>query len=83
MVNFKGIWIDRRGEIRLGWLLLTAAVLYVAAAVGIYELYWHLYRTMMEIWCVTAENIVRAPAAVQFLYSWSNVIVQVLQEMYR
>ena len=76
------VFLNRRGEGRLGWLLLTAAVLYTLATIGVYELYWYLYRTMMGIWCITGENIVRAPAAVQFLYSWSNVIVQLIQSAF-
>lgn len=78
----KQVFLNRRGEIRLGWLLLAAAVLYTLAAVGVSELYWYLYRTMMGIWCITSENISRAPGAVQFLYSWSNVIVQLIQSAF-
>jgi len=75
----KAIFVNHRGEIRLSWLAAAALVMYGIAAAGVYELYWYLYRTMMRIWCVTGENIMRAPGAVQFLYSWSNVIVQLLQ----
>lgn len=79
MKNVKTIFIGRHGSVRLVWLMVIAAVMYVAAAVSLYEGYWYLYRTMMNIWCVTSENVARAPGAVQFLYSWSKVIVQLLQ----
>lgn len=79
MSRIKGIFISPRGEIRLGWLLLTAAVMYALAAVGVYGMYWRVYNTMMDIWCVTAENVARAPGWVQFLYGWSNVIVQLIE----
>lgn len=81
MKKIKAIFIGSCGGMRLGWLAAAAAVMYAAAAVGVYEGYWYLYRTMMNIWCVTGENIARAPGAVQFLYSWSNVIVQLLQNV--
>lgn len=79
MNRIKRAFIGPRGEIRSGWLMLMAAVLYVLAAVGVYGVYWRVYNTMMDIWCVTAENVARAPGWVQFLYSWSNVIVQLLE----
>ncbi len=79
MKKIKGVFVNRNGQIRGVWLLGAAAVLYAAASTGVYWLYWYLYETMMGIWGVTAENIVRAPDAVRFLYRWSNVILQLIQ----
>lgn len=78
-MKLKGAFVNRRGVIRAGWLLLAAATMYLLADGGVYYLYWYLYRTMMAIWGVTGENVARAPSAVRFLYAWSQVLVQLIQ----
>lgn len=78
MNRMKKVFVNGSGEIRRGWLLAIAAFMY-AAVIGVYYLYWYGYGMMMEIWGVNSGNISRAPGAVQFLYSWSNVIVQLIQ----
>lgn len=59
-MKLKGAFVNRRGVIRAGWLLLAAATMYLLADGGVYYLYWYLYRTMMAIWGVTGENVARA-----------------------
>ncbi len=77
-MKIKKLFVGKHG-IRTVWLIAAAVGLYVLSAGGVYYLYRILYSAMMGVWGVTSENILRAPASVQFLYQWSNVIVQLLQ----
>ncbi len=77
-MKLKNIFVGQKG-LRAGWLLAAALLLYFVCTGGVYSLYWFCYREMMEVWGVTSANIIRAPRGVQFLYQWSNVIVQLLQ----
>lgn len=77
-MKVKNLFVGKNG-IRLVWLLAAAVLLYALSTGGVYYLYWTAYAAMMDVWGVNGENIVRAPSAVQFLYRWSNVIVQLLQ----
>ncbi len=77
-MKIRSLFVNEEKAVRTGWIIVLAAGLYLLADGGVYQLYWYLYRTMMGIWGVTGENIARAPAAVRFLYSWSNVIGQIL-----
>ena len=62
------------------WIyLLLAAVMYAVSSAGMYWLYWRAYAAMMNVWGVTAENVSRAPIAVQLLDQWSGVPLTLMQ----
>ena len=78
MKRFDNIFRGKSGEIKIGWLLALAACLYLLAE-GVYYGYWSVYGMMMDVWGITENNVMRAPAAVRLLYRWSGVIGQLMR----